>query len=348
MSDQDKPIVVVTGAGSRDGRSLTAALSDSCRVIGMDRRGTRLDVPFIPVDLAIDASVDQAISALRDAHGGHLAGVVHLAEALSPHQRPDGTRRLLKQLGRLKVDRFVLASSMFVVGSGDAIGEGVPTDPADEDARAHLAAEQVVQGEAGAIPSVILRLARLYDDEVVDGALAHQIAAIRERNVASHVHEGGTGTRQPVLHRDDLAAAVRLIVAKRTSIPRELVLMLGEPNPPSYRTLQDRIGEALHGERWRTLPVPGPVAGMRSWLRDRLQPHLPAALGGGDHPTYPPAAENAGDHVVDIGRGHALLGWRPRRRLTATLPTILRWLKRDPRSWYEKNSVEWQEPEEER
>ena len=121
------------------------------------------------------------------------------------------------------------------------------------------------------------------------------------------------------------------------------MLLLGEPDPPSYQALQDSIGEALHGEHWPTMRVPAPLAAAGAWVQDKLLPHLPAALGGTDKPFIRPfmMASASDNYALDITRATELLGWQPRRRLQATLPTILHRLKQDPQSWYKGNKVEW-------
>ena len=85
MADDDKPIVLITGAAGRVGRVLSNALSPNYRVIGMDQGGKTADVPLIPVDLTANASVDQALEQLRNGYGAQLASVIHLAAFFRLH-----------------------------------------------------------------------------------------------------------------------------------------------------------------------------------------------------------------------------------------------------------------------
>lgn len=355
MADEARPVVVITGAAGRVGSVLAQALGDAYCVVGMDQAGKSADVPLIAVDLTADASVDRALEQLRETHGAHLASVIHLAAFFdftgedNPLYRTlniDGTRRLLDRLQRFRVDQFVYSSTMLVERAGrpgEAIDEDRPIEPKWAYPQSKAAAEQVIRDHHGAIPYAILRLAGLYDDETVVATLAHQIARIRERDLESHAYAGSLETQQSIIHHDDLGAAVRRVVDRRAVLPRETTILLGEPDPPTYQELQDRIGEALHGEHWPTLRVPAPVAAAGAWVQDKLLPHLPKALGGTDKPFIRPfmMASASDNYALDIARARDLLGWEPRRRLQATLPTILDALKHDPKVWYGKNKVEW-------
>lgn len=355
MADENGPIVVITGAAGQVGAVLSRALKDRYRIIGMDQAGKTADVPLIPVDLTADASVEQALRQLRDGYGARLASVIHLAAFFdftgedNPLYRSlnvEGTRRLLDGLQRFKVEQFLYSSSMLVEEAGapgEAIDEDRPLRPRWAYPRSKAAAEQVIRERHGAIPFAILRLAGLYDDGTVVATLAHQIARIRERDLESHAYAGSLATQQAMIHHEDLADAVRRLVDRRATLPPDTELLLGEPDPPSYQALQDQIGELLHGERWPTLRVPAPLAAAGAWVQEKLAPHLPAALGGTDAPFIRPfmMSSASDNYALDVSRAAELLGWRPRRRLQATLPVILHRLTQDPEGWYKANGVEW-------
>ena len=355
MVDDDRPVVVITGAAGRVGGVLSRALADEYRVVGMDQAGKQADVPLIAVDLTADVSIDQALRELRDGHGAHLASVIHLAaffdftgadNPLYQSLNVEGTRRLLDRLQRFRVDQFVYSSSMLVERAGEpgeTIDEDRPVEPKWAYPRSKADAEAVVREHHGAIPYAILRLAGLYDDETVVATLAHQIARIRDCELESHAYAGSLQTQQSMIHHDDLGRAIRLVVDRRAGLPPETTMLLGEPDPPTYQALQDAIGEALHGEEWPTLRVPAPLAAAGAWVQDKLLPHLPKALGGADKPFIRPfmMASASDNYALDISRANDLLDWEPRRRLQATLPTILHHLKLDPEGWHRKNKVPW-------
>lgn len=351
---EPQPIVLVTGVGGTVGGVVARALGDRYRVIGMDRDGADASVPLIPVDLTSDASVDHALQSFRDAHGAAIASVIHLAAYydFTGEDDPkyttlnvDGTRRLLERLQAFDVGQFVYSSTMLVERAGG------PDTPIDEDRaidpqwvypQSKARAEAVIRAGHGRIPYAILRLAGLYDDTTAVPTLAHQIARIHERDLESHVYPGNRDTAQAMLHHDDLGAAIRQVVERRATLPSETVVLLGEPDPPGYARLQDAIGELLHGEEWTTLRIPAAAAVAGAWVQDKLLPHLPKALGGTTRPFVRPfMPEQASDsYVLDIGRAHALLDWSPRRRLLATLPTMIAALRDDPDGWYKANKID--------
>lgn len=54
------------------------------------------------------------------------------------------------------------------------------------------------------------------------------------------------------MHLDDVTNAFALLVEKRTELPDELALLIGEAETLSYDEVQRMTGELLHGEPWET------------------------------------------------------------------------------------------------
>ena len=179
---------------------------------------------------------------------------------------------------------------------------------------------------------MILRLAGVYDEDCRAAFIAQQIARIFERLPTAYLFTGDLNSGQPYLHRDDLVDAVVRTVDRRAELPDETMLLIGEEETPSYEEMQQRIGELIHGERWRTLALPKGFAKLGSWMQDEVL----------DEDTYIQSwmVENSDDHYeIDISRARRLLGWRPRHSLTGTLPEMIRRLKADPTDWYAKNKL---------
>ena len=82
----------------------------------------------------------------------------------------------------------------------------------DRLAETEAAAEAVIVRERGAIPTVLLRLAGLYDERTAVPTLAEQIARIYERDLESHFYSGNTEVGQSMLHKEDLVDAFRRVV----------------------------------------------------------------------------------------------------------------------------------------
>ncbi|MBW8785190.1 MAG: NAD(P)-dependent oxidoreductase [Novosphingobium sp.] len=353
MASATRPIVLITGVTGKVGGAVAKGLGDAYQIVGIDEHASHTAFPVIEADLTKDVAVAHALDAFRDAHGAHIASVIHLAayfdftgadNPLYQRLNVDGTRRLLEQLQRFQVEQFVYSGTMLVhapVEPGEHIDENRRLDPQWAYPKSKAAAERVIETCHGGIPYLLFHLAGVYDDETLVPTMAHQVARIHERDLESHVYPGNLATGQSMVHLDDLAAAFRLAVDKRASLPPATTILIGEPDPPGYGELQDRLGELIHGEEWTTIRVPATLAAAGAWVQDKVMPHLPKSLGGGKPFIRPFMALEAGDHyALDITRARDLLGWAPKHRLLDTLPEIVARLKRDPKAWYEANELE--------
>lgn len=354
MPDARKPIVLITGAAGNIGRSLAAALADAYQVVGLDRPGKQAPFPLIEVDFSDPASVNAAIGQLQREHGRRIASVVHLAAYFdfSGEENPlyeqinvEGTSHLLRALQQLEVAQFVYSGTMLVHAPGrpgEPINEDTGLSPAWAYPRSKAAAEQIIRNERGRIPAVLLRLAGLYDHQTCVPTLAHQIARIHARDLQSHFFAGPADAGQSMLHREDMLDAFRRAIDRRTQLPDEVAILVGEPRAPGYGTLQDELGYLIHGsEDWPTLRLPQVAAAAGAWAQEQLEPVIPDALDGGEKPFVKPfMMQLADDHYeLDVRRAGRLLGWQPRHWIRDELPAMVKTLKQDPAGWYEANGI---------
>src|SRR5690606_12397690 len=110
------------------------------------------------------------------------------------------------------------------------------------------------------IPTVILRIAGVYDDEGHSIPIVQQVRRIYEKRLESYLFLGNADHAQPFVHLEDLVDCIRRVVDARAALDAEEVFLIGETNLMSYRELQERIGLMLHGEEWPALRIPAPVA----------------------------------------------------------------------------------------
>ena len=354
----DSAIVLVTGAAGNLGRSVAAALADGYRIVGLDRQareeGSEGSYPILAVDLGSDESVASALKSFRDTHGVRIATVVHLAayfdftgedNPLYQSVNVDGTRRLLRALQGFEVGQFLYPSTMLVHAPcrpGEHIDESQPLAPAWAYPKSKAAAEVVVREESGHIPSVVLRLAGVYDTQTMVPTMAHQMARIYERDLQSHLYAGSLLVGQSALHRDDMLAALRLAVDRREQLPSGTEILIGEADAIGYEVMQDTLGSLMHGtETWLTLRLPKPLAAAGAWVQGGLEPMVPDVIDGGQAPFIRPfMVAMADDHyALDIRRARELLGWEPRHRLADELPKMVNILKADPSAWYAANGI---------
>jgi nucleoside-diphosphate-sugar epimerase len=358
MTAQDlrgKPIVLITGASGNLGRSVATALMGSYHIVGLDRKASNEgDFPVIAVDLSADDSVVSALQMFRESYGSRMASVVHLAayfdftgedNPLYQSVNVEGTRRLLRALQDFEVAQFLYPSTMLVHAPcrpGELIEETQPIAPGWAYPASKAAAEAVVRAECGHIPTVILRLAGVYDDHTMVPTMAQQMARIYERDLQSHLYSGSTLVGQSALHRDDMLDALQRAVDRRALLPTNTEILIGEAQAVGYGVLQDTLGQLMHGaEAWLTLQVPKPLAAAGAWVQGQLEPLVPDAIDGGKPPFIRPfMVAMADDHyALDIRRARLLLDWEPRHRLADALPQMVRDLKADPVAWYTANGV---------
>ncbi|RKF12713.1 NAD-dependent epimerase/dehydratase family protein [Roseovarius spongiae] len=356
MAQQDKPVVVITGAAGNIGSNLRRKLSRSYRVLGLDlpaacegREG------LIGCDITDPNSTARAVDELREAiAGAPVASVIHLAAYFdfSGEERPqykavneEGTRNLLRALQAVKVEQFVYSGTMLVHAPGvpgERITEDTPLAPAWAYPQSKARTEEIISEEAGDIPPIFLRLAGLYDDKTAVPTLSHQIARIYERDFKSHVFSGNTDAGQAFIHLDDMLALFKRVVDRRARIDPGEVILAGEPDTLSYDALQQRIGALIHGEEaWETLVLPAPVAKLGAKLETESEPAVPDALDQGEKPFIRPfMIDMASDHyALDISKARNLLDWEPQHSIKDKLPDLIDNLKTDPLGWYQANGI---------
>ncbi|HZW07757.1 MAG TPA: NAD(P)-dependent oxidoreductase [Phycisphaerales bacterium] len=348
--------MLVTGSSGLIGSRVIGRAPAGLRLIGFDNHGPPeppVQAECIPVDLTSDLSVVRAFDRVRYAYGGAIAAVVHLAAFydFAGEESPmyesltvRGTERLLGALhgGAFQVGQFIFSSTMLVHAPcepGQRITEEWPLDPKWPYPRSKVEAERVIRAQRGAIPSVVLRIAGVYDDACESIPLAHQIQRIYERRLTGRVFPGDTSRGQAFVHLDDVVDAIWLAVARRADLPQDTTLLIGEPETLSYEELQQRLAWLIHGEEHReTTRIPKPVAKAGAWVQDQIP--------GIEEPFIKPwMIDLADDHYeLDISRARALLGWGPKRSLRETLPKMIEALKADPAAFYKRNKLEGDPP----
>ncbi len=235
-----------------------------------------------------------------------------------------------------EVEQFIFSSTMLVHAPGEPgvfITEDSPIEPTWAYPESKIRTEALIRAERGAIPAVILRLAGVYDDICHSPPLAHQIQRIYEEQLAGHLYSGETSHGQSFIHLDDIVDVIERIIERRTQLPTESVILLGEPETLSYDELQHTFMRLIHGKSGETHNVPGLIARVGAWVQD----HMP----GQDPFIKPWMIERANDHyALDITRAHTLLDWAPSRTLRQTLPKMVAALKSDPLGWYRQHGLE--------
>lgn len=357
MTDQQadsRPLVLITGGAGRIGSALTHCLIDRYQVIALDLGEAEQADASYTCDLTSADSVRETLQEVARQHGSTVAAVIHLAAYFDFTGEPSelydkvnvqGTRNLLNALRVLEVERFIYSSTMLVHQPGvpgSRITEQTPLGPTWAYPQSKAETEEVIRQGAGDIPYTLLRLAGLYDDQTCVPTLAHQIARIYESTLKSHLYSGNTNAGQAFVHLQDMMHAFVRTVDRRLQLPKENIMLVGEPRSESYEALQNRIGALIHGEkRWQTLRVPAPIAKAGALVEERAEPVVPDDIDHGEKPFIRPfMIDMASDHYeLDTARAAELLGWRARHQIHDTLQDLVENLKHDPLSWYQANGI---------
>ena len=349
VTHQSKPVVVITGGSGLIGTHVLNELGHEYDLVVLDRYppSTMEDtVHFISTDFTEDDSLAQACRQVREEHGSQVASVVHLVAYYDFSGEPsplydkltvEGTRKFLEQLkaAGLQVKQFVFSSSLLAMKPQ----EGKLTEESDTQAewaypQSKLEAEQVIRDERGDSSIVLLRIAGVYDEKCHSLPLSQQITRIYEKQLESWVFPGNPKHGQTLIHLDDLARCIKRVIEKRDELDEEEVFLIGEPDLLSYGELQERIGELVHGSEWTTIRIPKAVAKVGAWAKDQF-------AADDDKPFIKPWMVDLADanYDVSIETARRKLGWEPKHKLADDLPKMIDFLKNDPESFYETNTL---------
>lgn len=357
-TQDDKPLVVITGSSGLIGGRLAEALSGDHRIVGLDNDPPEVgstDLDWIECDMTDDQSVASALQRVHNEFGDCVASLIHLAAYYdfsgepSPLYREvtvEGTRRLLREAKRLmtrgshplRVQQLIFSSSLLLMKpseDGQPLTASSSVEAEWDYPQSKLAAEKVIEQERNGIPTVILRVAGVYDEDGHSLPIAQQISRIYEKQLESYFFPGDKTHGQSFIHLDDLAKCVQQAIQRRQELAPYEVLLIGEEDVMSYEELQDEIGKLIHDKEWPAIRIPKAAAKAGAWMKDKL------AGSDEDGPFIKPWMIDLADqnYPVNIQRARRELDWEPRHTLRETLPEIIRRLEQDPRGWYEKNGL---------
>lgn len=326
MPPEQRDLILVTGATGYIGRALVARLlAESMPVRVLVRAARRNDItglwagkaPQICIgDITVPASLHDACA--------NVDTVLHLASH-SPRKRvpgidpeaghwpvtADGTRALVSEAQRAQVRRFVLVSSVRVMGEGAAEGldESSVLAPTSAYGRAKLAAEEAVRSIGG---SSIVRLPAVYGSGG-EGMVSRMIAAM-DRGWFPPPPK--TANRRSMIHLDDVVAAVLLLARRSEAVGKTYIVTDGEQY--STHEIYRQVCAALNRPvaRWATpeawLRIAATACDWLSRLSGRPMPF--------DSPTLEKLVGSAWYRGERIIRD---LGFTPQQKLHTALPGMV-------------------------
>ncbi len=347
----EKPVMLVTGSAGLIGSKIVTTFTPHYRVVGIDLKPPEQDVAgaeWMECGLTRDDSINQTLSRVREKYGERVASVIHLAAYYdfsgvpNPLYRTltvEGTRRLLEELQGFQVEQFVFSSTLLVMKpaaeADEIITEQSPVESVEEAwdyPRSKLEAERVIREGRGSIPTVILRIAGVYNDECHSIPIAQQISRIYEKRLESYFFPGDADHGQAFVHLSDLVNLFQRVVELRYELGPHEVFLVAEPEVMSYSEMQEQIGELLHGAEWPSIRIPKVVAKAGAWAQENIL--------GMEAFIKPWMVDLADTHYpVEIERARKRLGWEPQHRLRDTLCKMVGSLIENPQRWYEINGL---------
>lgn len=344
-----KQVILITGASGRIGFKAAERFAQDFQIVGFDvfLTGNLPSIELVGVDMASEESLDEGLKHVATKYGNQIASVIHLASYYNfagggwhNYQRitVEGTERLFKGLRKynFNVEQFIFSSSMLVHAPcvpGSKIDENSPVVPKWNYPKSKVLTEDLIHRMQGDIPSVILRIAGVYDNRCHSIPLSNQVQRIYENQLEAHLFPGDLSHGASFLHMDDLIEAIYILVSKRKDLPHELVLLLGEEETYSYDTLQKEIAKHLRQTSWKTWSVPKALAKFGAFMQE----HVPFFHKGFIKPWM---IDLADDHYeLDISRAKKILGWKPHHKLIDCIPIWIEELKKEPLAWYDENRL---------
>lgn len=341
-------VVIVTGSCGRIGTAVVKRLGEKYKIVGFELLKAiyaSSNEELVPVDLSSDESVAQAFIHIKNLYGNKIAAVIHLAAYYSFSEKDSplydkitvqGTERLLNQLKNFEVEQFLFTSTMLVYAPtkpGVPIQEEAPIKATWGYPLSKVKTEKLIHELRGNMPTVVLRVAGVYDDVCHSIPISHQIQRIYEKQLEAHLFSGNVHHGAAFVHMDDLVDSIVTAVEKRKELPKETLLIIGEPKTLSYDQLQRKISKLLFNKEFKTFRVPKFIAKIGAWVQGlfsfKTKPFI-----------RPWMIDYADDHYeLDISRAKKVLGWSPKRGLDETLPIMIQGLKQDPEKWYNINGL---------
>lgn len=349
MRDSNKELVLITGSAGRIGAQVAKRLGERYQIVGFELMRAiyaSANEELVPLDISSEESIHQAFRHIEAFYGKKIASVVHLAAYYSFEDQKydkyrkitvEGTKNLLKALQTFEVEQFIFSSTMLVHKStspGVKITEASELDGNWAYPQSKIETEAVIKKYRGNIPSVVMRISGVYDDDCHSIPISNQIQRIYEKSLTSHFFPGDMTHGAAFMHMEDLVNLIENAVDKRKEMHNDVTkVLVGEPETLSMKYMQDHISNCLHGKGTWMMRLPRFVAWLGAWA----QCHTPFM----DKPFIRPWMIRLADehYELDITKAKELFDWEPKNKIRGCLESMCKDLQNDPLAWYKKNKL---------
>ncbi|MCH9621398.1 MAG: hypothetical protein S4CHLAM20_08180 [Chlamydiia bacterium] len=349
MDESNKKLVLVTGSAGRIGTHVAKRLGENYHIVGFELMTAiyaSANEELVPLDVSSEESINQAFRHIEAFYGKKISSVVHLAAYYSfENQKYDnynkitvqGTKNILKALQNFECEQFIFSSTMLVheaTKPGEKINEYSPLDGNWAYPKSKIETEEVIRKYRGNIPSVIMRISGVYDDDCHSIPISNQIQRIYEKSFTAHFFPGDVTHGASFMHMTDLVDLIEIAVNKRNDMAKEVTtILVGEPETLSTKYLQDEISEALYKKSIWMMRLPRFVAWIGSWF----QCHIPFMAKPFIRPWMIKLADE--HYELDISKAKKIFNWEPKFKLKDCLENMCKDLLNDPIAWYKKNNL---------
>jgi UDP-glucose 4-epimerase len=298
--------VLVTGASGFVGRALVNDLAAQDHRV---RAAMRQPADIFPREVEVVAVSDLARPIewrplLRDMEAVvHLAGIAHagpgIAEDVYDRVNRAATAALAAAAAGTGIRRLVFVSSIRAqsgAASAHVLTEADPPQPTDAYGRSKLAAETAIR--TSNVPFTILRPVLIYGP----GVRGNLASLLEFAQTPWPLPFGALTNRRSLLARENLVAAIHLVIAKPATAGETYVVA-----DPAALTMAEIVGALRAGQGRRPGLIPIPAACIAAPLKATGRSHLWERLGR--------------DLVVDPAKLQAA-GWNPQIETRAGLAAM--------------------------
>lgn len=340
MMHTRKGPVLITGGSGFIGENLINSLMNEYSLIVLDKvRPQHLphDVEFINCDITSKSSVRQALSYVKKTKGEYLFSVIHLIAYYDPENPEDslyddinvkGTQNLVHDLFQnFDVGQFIYSSSMSVYRpQKNKLTEDSPLNPAWGYPRTKIKCEEIIRDASLRIPSVILRIAAVYDEFGRAPGIVREIRSVYEMSFSSLFSSQNESNRQSSIHIDDLTTVFQKILEMKGQLPSGLILNVAEERPLTFNEIRRIISHELPDEssshRIPPLITDHVLQLKRMFVKEPLEEYAYA------------------NYHLDTSLLKKTINWVPEHSLQFTLPKMIEYLVNYPGTWYRINKLE--------
>ncbi len=348
MNHSDRKLVLITGSAGRIGSALAKRLGLKYQIVGFELMKAIYaseNEELVPLDVSSEESVYQAFKHIEAFYGKKIASVVHLAAYYSfedpNYDKYDkitvqGTKNILKALEGFEVEQFIFSSTMLVHETckvGEKISEESKLDGNWAYPKSKIETEEVIRKYSKNIPTVVMRIAGVYDDDCHSIPISNQIQRIYEKSFTAHFFPGNMDAGASFMHMNDLVDILEKAVDMRNEIPKKVTALVGEEVTLSTRFLQNEISKALFGKKIWMLRVPKIVARIGAFFLC----HIPFVDKPFIRPWMIPLADE--NYELNISKAKKTFKWEPTHKLEDSLFLMCKDLQKNPISWYRKNNL---------